>query len=155
MSPRYLGGENKRAGEAIAVTISELPNLLKLSYIYLVARSKAVLYSGHHTLCTCQPGCLVLTSVSSVTRPAHPTFIWACGEEHHCLTSTGSRAGAGAGRARVERKMGASAGRQSRTAILPCCSSLEPPASGMGPADRAAGIVPESDDNNSNHNGGS
>lgn len=44
--------------------------------------------------------------------------------------------------------MGASGGRQIRTDVLPYCSSPEPPTPGSGSAGKAAGIVPESNDNN-------
>ena len=48
--------------------------------------------------------------------------------------------------------MGALRGRQFRTDVLPYCYSPEPPTPDSGSAGRAAGIVPESNDNNSNHN---
>lgn len=158
MSPRYLGGENKRGGEVAARAIyCPLPNLFKvqLSFtnIYLVAMYKSVLYAWHHTLCPRQPGCPVLTSTSSVAAPC-PPYLHLGLRGRASLPDVHRKQGWGwAGR--DGEKNGASGGRWFRTDVLPYCSSPEPLTPGSGSAGRAAEIVPESNDNDSNHNNSS
>lgn len=77
MSPRYLGGENKRTGEAAARAVYlPLPHLFKIlgrfTNIHLVATYKAASYARHHTLCPRQPGCPVRTSVSPMAASCPP-----------------------------------------------------------------------------------
>lgn len=110
---------------------------------------KAVLYAGHHTLRPHQSGCLVLPSVSSVAGPCLP-YLYLGLRGRASLPDVHRKPGWGWACQGGEKNGGYRRDRCSGQTFFPT-GPLRSPQPGSGSAGKATGIVPESNDNISNH----